>query len=173
MSQSIKLLTDEDALHWPKLCARCGAAEPLRSGEALIAATRSARQNPGGGISMGSDVLSVDYPVCDRHAKFLSLAQWLTRDTLAPLVVRGFCYAIGSASLLALGIKLLALKPELTRDKKKHDVCFYAEIGTEIRCDISVSESGPPASAKASNRSSVRKVSSTRAFGSATPCSRA
>ena len=78
MSQSIKLLTDEDALHWPKLCARCGAAEPLRSGEALIAATRSARQNPGGGISMGSDVLSVDYPVCDRHAKFLSLAQWLT-----------------------------------------------------------------------------------------------
>ena len=109
MSQSIKLLTDEDALHWPKLCARCGAAEPLRSGEALIAATRSARQNPGGGISMGSDVLSVDYPVCDRHAKFLSLAQWLTRDTLAPRVVRGFCYAIGSASLLALGIKLLAL----------------------------------------------------------------
>lgn len=109
MSQSIKLLTDEDALHWPRRCARCGAGEPLRSVEALIAAKKSKRHGQSEGIPLGSDVLSVDYPVCDRHARFLPLAQWLTRNTLASRAVRAFCLAIGSGSLLALCIKLVAL----------------------------------------------------------------
>ena len=109
MSRTLKLLTDEDAMHWPRLCARCGAAEPLRSVEALIAARKVKRHGQSEGIPIGSDVLSVDYPVCERHARFLPAAQWLTRNTPAPRVVRALCYAIGSASLLALALKLCAL----------------------------------------------------------------
>jgi hypothetical protein len=109
VAQSIKLLTDEDPVRWPRLCARCGAGEPLRSVEALIAAPKSARPKPDGPVPTGNDLLSIDYPVCRRHARYLALAQWLTRSTLVPRIVRGLMCTLGGTSVLALALNLVLL----------------------------------------------------------------
>ncbi len=109
MARSIKLLTDEDALHWPRLCARCGAAESLRSIEALVTATKPPHSALSRPSPLGSAALSLDYPVCRRHARFLSLAQWLTRNTPGPRLLRRLCYVLGGLSLLALGMELVVL----------------------------------------------------------------
>ena len=107
MSQSIKLLTDEAAVHWPQLCARCGATGRLRSAETLVAATRSTRPDMRVKVPAGSDTLAVAYPVCKRHARFLTLAHWLTRNTKGSRLLRGAIYALAGASLLALSVLAL------------------------------------------------------------------
>lgn len=109
MARSIKLLTDEDALHWPRLCARCGATQSLRSIEALVTAARPPHAELSRPLPLGGDVLSLDYPVCRRHARFLSVAQWLTRNALAPRLLRVLSYVLGGMGLLALGLEFVVL----------------------------------------------------------------
>jgi hypothetical protein len=80
MSQKVTLMTDGEVT-WPNRCARCGAKGRLVSARATIGRGTSPRPTLAGEIKWTSEIVRLDYPVCGAHARWLGIANFVTRKT--------------------------------------------------------------------------------------------
>lgn len=99
MTRNVQLV-DTDEVRWPNSCAKCGTKEGLRKADASIGKITSVRPTLTGGIAVKTELFSLNYPVCEKHAQGLALANAITRKTMGFAALRGMVYLLGPLSLL-------------------------------------------------------------------------
>lgn len=95
-------IIDTNAIRWLNVCATCGTKERLRTADATIRKIKSVRPSLTGDISVKTEMFSLNYPVCEAHAKGLALANTVTGKSAGFAVSRGMVYLLGPLSLLLI-----------------------------------------------------------------------
>ena len=108
MSKKVTLLTDGEVL-WPNRCARCGAKSGLVSAGASIGRVTSVRPTLSGEIAVKGELLSLNYPVCQKHASWLGLANLVTRKTAGFAALRFMVFFFGALGLILIPTALTRL----------------------------------------------------------------
>ena len=108
MSKKVTLLTGEEVL-WPNRCARCGAKSGLVTAGASIGRVTSVRPTLSGDLAVKGELLSLHYPVCQAHAKWLGLANLVTRKTVGFAALRVMVFFIGTLGLMFIPTALFRL----------------------------------------------------------------
>lgn len=115
MSTKITLSRDHQ-ISWPACCARCGTKEDLTWASATSGRVTSVAPTLSGAIRIKSELLDLAYPVCQRHAKGLALANAITRNTFGFKALRGLTYFLGPPSVLfLLALPIVLISPSRTQ----------------------------------------------------------
>ena len=99
-------------INWPVCCAKCNASTRLTLANTTSGRVTGISPLPVGAVTIKSDLLNMDYPVCQRHSKGLDSANFLTRNTIGFKFLRGLIYYFGGMGALLL----LTLPVRLFRD---------------------------------------------------------
>jgi len=98
---SRKLVIAKGPLQWPAACALCGEQHDLVGAGVKIDRVTSIRPTWTGDLSIGSQVTTLNYPVCRRHAKGLRLATLLAQDGGGIGMLRTTSFVFGPLAILA------------------------------------------------------------------------
>jgi hypothetical protein len=107
MSKKVFLATDGEVF-WPNRCARCGTKSGLTSAGASIGRVLSVRPIVAG-LAVKGEILNLDYPVCEAHAKWLGLANLVTRKTTGFAILRVMIFFVGTLGVLLIPTALTRL----------------------------------------------------------------
>ena len=108
MSKKVTLFTDGEVV-WPNRCARCGTKSGLESAGASIGRVTSVRPTLSGELAVKGELLSLNYPVCHAHARWLGLANLVTRKTAGLAALRVMVLFIGTLGLMLIPTALTRL----------------------------------------------------------------
>lgn len=115
MSRKINLSRDHQ-ISWPACCAKCGKKEDLTWASATSGRVTSVAPTLSGAIRIKSELLDLNYPVCQRHAKGLAMANAITRNTFGFKALRGMAYILGPMSVLfLLALPIVLISPSRTQ----------------------------------------------------------
>lgn len=89
-------------IQWPARCAQCGDKENLTLVGASSGRIKSVSPSLTGAATVTSEMLDLSYPVCEKHAKGVALANLMTRNTTGLRLLRGMIYFIGPLGILYL-----------------------------------------------------------------------
>ena len=105
MSKKVTLFTGGEVL-WPNRCARCGVTSGLVSAGSSIGRVASVRPTLSGGLAVKGELFSLNYPVCGAHAKWLGLANLVTRKSVGFAALRVMIFFAGTLGLVFIPIAL-------------------------------------------------------------------
>ena len=125
MSKKLTLFTGGE-VQWPNRCARCGTKAGLVTAGASIGRVTSVRPTLDGALSVRSELLDLNYPVCQAHARGLSLANLVTRKTMGFAVLRFMVFVMGTLGLSLIPFALIKALSRSGTDMPAEMAAIYA-----------------------------------------------